>query len=64
MIGDPRNLNNYLPDSGATQHMTPRLEDLMEVVEGQKLGVEVADGHIMFHHRQHQYSMQDDNGNW
>jgi hypothetical protein len=27
-IGDPSNLNNYLPDSGATQHMTPRLADL------------------------------------
>jgi hypothetical protein len=34
-IGDPCNLSNYLPDSGATQHMTPRL------------GVEVADGHII-----------------
>jgi len=43
-IGDPRDLDNYLPDSGATQHMTPRLADLVEVVEGQNLGVEVADG--------------------
>jgi hypothetical protein len=23
-LGDPGNLVNYLPDSGATQHMTPR----------------------------------------
>jgi len=28
ILGDPSNLNNYLLDSGATQHMTPRLEDL------------------------------------
>ena len=46
-IGDPSDLNNYLPDSGATQHMTPRLADLVEAVEGQNLGVEVADGHII-----------------
>jgi len=46
-IGDPRDLNNYLPDSGATQHMTPRLADLVEVVEGQNLGVEVAKGHVI-----------------
>jgi len=38
-IGDPRNLNNYLPDSGATQHMTLHLADLADTVEGQKLGV-------------------------
>ncbi len=42
-IGDPRDLQNYLLDSGATQHMTPRLDDLEDVVEGKKLGVEVAD---------------------
>jgi len=46
-IGDPCNLNNYLPDSGATQHMTPRLADLVDAVEGQNLGVEVADGHVI-----------------
>ena len=46
-IGDPRDLDNYLTDSGATQHMTPRLADLVEVVEGQNLGVEVADGHAI-----------------
>jgi hypothetical protein len=46
-IGDPCNLNNYLPDSGATQHMTPCSADLINVVEGQNLGVEVADGHII-----------------
>jgi hypothetical protein len=40
-IGDPRDLNNYLPDSGATQHMTPHLGDLHDTVEGQNLGVEV-----------------------
>jgi len=46
-IGDPANLNNYLPDSGATQHMTPRREDLYDAVEGQSLGVESANGHII-----------------
>jgi hypothetical protein len=42
-IGNPGNLSNYLPDSGATQHMTPRRADLFDKVEGQNLGVEVAD---------------------
>jgi hypothetical protein len=46
-LGDPCDLHNYLLDSGATQHMTPRLADLENVVEGKKLGVEVADGHII-----------------
>ena len=46
-MGDPRDLRNYVPDSGATDDMTPRLEDLFDVVECQKLGVEVADGHII-----------------
>jgi hypothetical protein len=46
-LGDPRDLHNYLLDSGATQHMTPCLADLEDVVEGRKLGVEVADGHII-----------------
>jgi len=46
-IGDPSNLDNYLPDSGATQHMTPRLADLVDAVEGQNLGIEVADGHVI-----------------
>jgi hypothetical protein len=46
-IGDPCNLNNYLPDSGATQHMTPHLADLVDAVKGQNLGVEVADSHVI-----------------
>jgi hypothetical protein len=46
-IGDPSNLNNYLPDSGATQHMTPWKAHLYDAVEGQNLGVEVADSHII-----------------
>jgi hypothetical protein len=46
-IGDPSDLNKYLPDSGATQHMTPHLAGLVEAVEGQNLGVEVADGHVI-----------------
>jgi len=47
VLGDPSDLSNYLPDSGATQHMTPRLADLFDVEGGQNLGVEVADGHII-----------------
>jgi len=64
-IGDPRNLNNYLLDSGVTQHMTPHLADLQNTVEGQKLGVEVADGHFIKCSTTGniQISMQDDNGN-
>jgi hypothetical protein len=46
-IGDLANLNNYLTDSGATQHMTPHREDLYDAVESQNLGIEVADGHII-----------------
>ena len=46
-IGDPADLNNYLPDSGATQHMTPHLADLIDTAEGQDLGVKVADGHVI-----------------
>lgn len=46
-IGDPPNLNNFLPDSGATQHMTPCLANLQDVVGGQILGVEVVDGHVI-----------------
>jgi transposase InsO family protein len=46
-IGDPRNLINFVADSGATDNMTPRRADLFDVVEGQNLGVEVADGHII-----------------
>jgi hypothetical protein len=64
-LGDPRDLHNYLLDSGTTQHMTPRLANLEEVVEGRKLGVEVADGHIIKCPAtgKIRISMIDDNGN-
>ena len=45
--GDPSSLLNYIPDSGASQHMTPRLDDLYDMEEGLKLGVIVADGHVI-----------------
>jgi len=63
-IGDPRNLNNFLPDSGATQHMTPGLADLQDMVWDQKLGVEVADGHVIKCSSTGNIviAMQDDNG--
>jgi hypothetical protein len=47
ILGDPCDLNNYLPDSSATQHMAPCLMDLQGMVEGQILGIEVVDGHII-----------------
>jgi len=64
-IGEPCDLGNYLPDSGATQHMTPRRADLFDVVEGQNLGVEVADGHVIKCSvtGKIRLSMYDDNGN-
>ncbi len=64
-LGDPGNLLNYLPDSGATQHMTPRRADLFDEVEGQNLGVEVADGHVIKCSitGKIQLNMLDDNGN-
>jgi hypothetical protein len=64
-IGDPCDLSNFLPDSGATQHMTPRRADLFDVVEGQNLGVEVADGHVIKCSitGKIRLSMCDDNGN-
>jgi hypothetical protein len=40
-------MQHYLIDSRATQHMTPCLADLEIMVQGKKLGVEVADGHII-----------------
>jgi hypothetical protein len=46
-IGDPCDLGNFLPDSRATQHMIPCQADLFYVVEGQNLGVEVVDGHVI-----------------
>jgi len=46
-IGDPANLNNYLPDSSATQYMTPKQADWYDAIEGPNLGVEVANGHII-----------------
>jgi len=63
-LGDSSNLNNYLPDSGATQHMTPRRENLYNAVEGQKLGVEVANGHVIrcTTTGKVRISMTDDNG--
>jgi hypothetical protein len=46
-IGDPKSLLNFVPDTGASKHMTPRLDDLFDVEEGLDLSVEVADGHII-----------------
>jgi transposase InsO family protein len=64
-IGGPCDLGNFLPDSGATQHMTPCRADLFDVVEGQNLGVEVADSHIIKCSvtGKIRLNMTDDNGN-
>ena len=64
-IGDPANLNNYVPDSGASQHMTPRLADLVDLTVGQNLGVALADGHLIRVTTTGNIKIQmlDDNGN-
>jgi hypothetical protein len=46
-IGIGHDLRNWMPDTGASSHLTPRLLDLKEVEEGFNLGVKVADGHIV-----------------
>ena len=46
-LGSPSDLNNFLPDSGASQHMTPRLDDLFDMEEDHNIGVQVADGHVI-----------------
>jgi hypothetical protein len=47
VIGDPQNLNNYVTDSRAAHHMSPRLADMYGMEEGQNLDVQVADSHII-----------------
>jgi len=63
-LGKPCLLTNWLMDSGATSHMTPRLADLEDVEEGLNLGIEVADGHIIHCTKSGKVriSMIDDNG--
>ena len=46
-IGVPSSLLNWLCDSGATAHMTPRLADLVNVEQISSVNVEVADGYIV-----------------
>ena len=46
-IRDPSNLVNYLPNSGASGHMTSRVADLYEIEEEANLAVEVANRHII-----------------
>ena len=64
-LGNPANLNNYVPDSGASQHMTPRLDDLENITVGQNLGVALADGHLIHVTTTGniRINMLDDNGN-
>jgi hypothetical protein len=64
-IGESYDLANFLPDSGATQHMTHCQADLFDVVERQNLGVKVADGHVTKCSTtgKIQLQMTDDNGN-
>ena len=47
LLSSPVNLCNWLPNFGATWHMTPCLANLDDMEEGFDLGVEVADGHII-----------------
>jgi hypothetical protein len=46
-LGSPTDLSNFLPDSGASQHMTPWLADLFDGKEKLNIGVQVADGHVI-----------------
>ena len=41
------NLCNWLPDSGASSHMTPHLADLVYMEEELNLGVQAADGNMI-----------------
>jgi len=50
LLGLPSNLCNWLPNSGATKHITPHLTNLKDLEEDLEedldLGIKVADGHI------------------
>jgi hypothetical protein len=46
-VGVLDNLLNWEKDSGSATHMAPCYADLFNVEDGQNLGVEVADGHII-----------------
>jgi hypothetical protein len=46
-IGDPSNLNYFLPDLWSNPTHDPRLANLQDMVGGQKSGVEVANGHVI-----------------
>ena len=46
-LGSARSILNWLCDTGATAHMTPRLADLVHVEEVPPISVEVADGHTV-----------------
>lgn len=46
-LGSPTNLNNFLPESGASQHMTPRLAVPFDVEEKLNIDVQVANEHII-----------------
>ena len=43
-LGSPSDLSNWLIDTGATAHMTPCLNDLVNVEKGPDVSIEVADG--------------------
>ena len=44
ILGSPRHILNWLCDTGATAHMTPRLDDLENIENVDSVNVEVADG--------------------
>ncbi|MGH3055242.1 MAG: hypothetical protein ACRDL7_09730, partial [Gaiellaceae bacterium] len=46
-LGCGTTLNNWLADSGATAHMTPCLDDLINVQDNQDVGVQLADGYTV-----------------
>ena len=47
-LRDPREITNWLPDSGASSHMTPYVKDLYDVEKlDNDCSVHPADGHIV-----------------
>jgi hypothetical protein len=64
-LSSPTDFKTFLPDSGASQYMTPHLADLFNVEEKLNIGVQVAGCHIIkcTTAGKIQIKISDDNGN-
>ena len=47
ILGGASSILNWLCDTGATSHMTPRLDDLQDVEQTESFTVQVADGNVV-----------------